>query len=304
MELICGHDLATPSADCRTCRLWRTHPRTRKALINRNGQRIVPCGGCKGNVRLKVPIPPTNGQAAVNGAGLRWACGVTTVPVRRGNLLQHTLASLDNAGFGDIRLFVDNLDDAAAYASKIFTPRMGKIGGNLNWYLGLAELYARNPRAERYAMFEDDLLACRNLRQYLESCPWPGRAWLNLYTCRRNNVLCNGVAGWYQSDQRGRGAVGLVFDNGSARAVLEGLPALGNENPRAYSGADYGVTTILKAKEFTEYCHKPSLIQHMGDYSVIRERRHMTGWQYLRAPDFAGEDADAMDFRPKPGVPV
>src|SRR4051812_15694767 len=101
-----------------------------------------------------------------------WACGVTTVPERRGTLLPRTLGSLQRAGFPAPRLFADGVatpEEANWYGQTgCATVRCPIVRVAMNWTLGLWELYARQPRADFFAVFQDDVLVCRDAREYVE----------------------------------------------------------------------------------------------------------------------------------------
>ena len=119
---------------------------------------------------------------------IQWSYGVTTVPSRMCDLLPQTLKSLELAGFPNPRLFVDNctLNQAEAYvveypACPLTThvpPSLSIVG---SWILAVWELYLRNPEATHYGIFQDDLVAYRNLRTYLERCEFPEKGYWNLY---------------------------------------------------------------------------------------------------------------------------
>ena len=224
--------------------------------------------------------------------GLRWAYGVTAVRQRLDDgLLRRTLDSLRMSGFDRPRLFVDG--DATGFDSlgldmTVRTPTVRTFG---NWVLGLWELYVREPNAERYAMFQDDFVTVRNLRQYLEASPYPANGYLNLYTFPCNQQLAKGE-GWYQSDQMGKGAVALVFDNEGVRDLLSQRHMV--DRPlhvgRGHRSIDGGIVEAMKGAGRKEYVHNPSLVQHTGDISSMQNGRHAL------APSFRGEAWDAMEM--------
>ena len=116
---------------------------------------------------------------------LIWSYGVLTVPSRAETLLPRTLASLAAGGFTAPRLFVDGARDARfesiQYSPYPITYRGENIRTFGNWVLALWELFLRNPHADRYALFEDDFVTYRNLKEYLDVLPFPSKAYLNLY---------------------------------------------------------------------------------------------------------------------------
>lgn len=263
---------------------------------------------------------------------MRWAYGVTTVPERRDDYLRCTLASLRAGGFDEPRLFVDGSDDHLGWSrwshesgigALPVTCRMPRIGLVGNWVLALWELHLRNPRADRYAVFQDDLMCVRNLRPFLERSPWPGRGYLNLFTFSQANYLAlrGKPPGWHEGAllnppdrnpglfQCGRGALGLVFDRDALLALLSARPLA--EKPWAADPKiagrrlDGGVVNAMNLAGYREYVHNPSLLQHVGQQSSIgntwnweRDKvgkvDHASGVSW----SFPGEDFDALGLLP------
>lgn len=235
---------------------------------------------------------------------LQWAYGVTTVPQRGKDLLPRTLASLAKAGFPQPRLFVDGDSDPLGWERRFpgleITCRWPALRAYGNWILGLAELFIRNPNADRYAMFQDDLVTYTNLRQYLERCPYPAKGYLNLYTVQQNQELCPVVngrpqVGWYLSNQRGRGAVALVFDRLSVTTLL-GQQSIVQRPLNAHRGfkvIDGGVIDALTPQGWKEYVHNPSLVQHVGEVTTIEGGGVP---RYRHSPSFREETLDALTF--------
>jgi len=217
-----------------------------------------------------------------------WSYGVTTVPERIDNLLQRTLTSLANGGFKNPLIFIDGLQSPhpslVNYQCTLRYPNIRTFG---NWFLGAWELYIRNPKAERYAIFQDDLVTYANLRDYLESCKYPQRGYLNLYTFPENTRTDR--ARWYESNQRGKGAVALVFDRETFQTLLSlrYLVDRVTDPNRGHKSIDGGFVTGLKRVGWKEYVHNPSLVQHTGMSSTMGNAQHPL------APSFRGEDFDA-----------
>lgn len=231
-----------------------------------------------------------------------WAAGVTTVPGRRNDLLPRTLASLRAGGFGEPRVFVDGWnagDGSYAGLGLEVTSRWPRIGAYGNWELALRELFIRHPRADRYAIFQDDLVCVRNLRQYLERFPDPKGYW-NLYTARSNESLAKGT-GWFPSNQLGKGALGLVFSKSAAVTIfchpyLAERPLAAHNADRSIDGAVVDSLSYRRphgVKDWLEWCHYPSLLQHTGEGSTTI---HGTVHAGRVAPSFPGEDWDAMKW--------
>ena len=236
---------------------------------------------------------------------MNWAYGVTTVPARLYDLLPKTLDSLEAAGFGEPRIFLDGAshypddckDRYARYATTFRYPAVLTFG---NWILSLWELYLRNPRADRFAVFQDDLAACRSLRSFLETEEWHPKTYLNLYTTPENAEEIRGKVGWHPARLRGKGALALVFDRDALWQVLGGSHIITRplvsgrrvrEFPLGCKGVDGAVVDSMHNVGWTEVIHWPSLVQHTGMESVSANRFRPL------SDSFPGEDFDAEAFR-------
>lgn len=235
---------------------------------------------------------------------IRWACGVTTVSSRASTTLPQTMHSLCDAGFEEVRLFVDGCDDPTPF--NVFgcpitvrpSPPLRIVG---NFMLALAELYVRDPRATRFAIFQDDVICLKNLRQFLTKSPYPKSGYLNLYTYPVNYQHIQGSKvprGWYQSNQRGLGALGLVFDRDAMLALLGAghmiRKPMDADNKRSWKALDGGIVSSMKNAGFREYVHTTSLVQHIGNGdSTLGNVRP----QYQEpTPHFPGPQFDAMEL--------
>lgn len=229
---------------------------------------------------------------------LAWAYGVTTVEQRKTDLLPHTLASLRAAGFDQPRLFVDGVKDPFPYACEFHlevTGRYPAVRTYGNWMLGLWELYLRQPYADRYAIFQDDFVTYRNLRQYLNAVPYPSKGYCNLYTFPVNQAIApegGTKVGWYLSNQMGKGAVALVFDREAAMKLLASAHMVDRvqDGMHGWKKIDGGVVTALMKAGIREYVHNPSLVQHTGVLSMSGNGSHP------QAPSFRGENYNALDL--------
>lgn len=245
--------------------------------------------------------------------GLQWAYGVTTVPRRLPDLLPRTLESLKLAGFDKPHLFIDDIDDDYERKREDFkqfglplavrSPPVRAFG---NWVMGLLELYLRYPNYRYYAMFQDDLVCCRNLRQYLDRCIYPVRGenngYWNLFTWPINQDLCpKGYTGFYKSSfsnidrnyQTGKGALALVFSHEAVTKLMSHSHMINRPQDanKGHQGIDGGIVTAMNKCGYWEYVHNPSLVQHTGKFtSVIGKKTHPL------APSFRGEDFDALEL--------
>jgi hypothetical protein len=229
-----------------------------------------------------------------------WSYGVTTVLSRSDTLLRRTLESLRIAGFDKPRLFFDGCyesevpeDLRSAYQVTCRSPKVRTFG---SWMLAAMELVCRHPNAERYAFFQDDMVTYKNLREYLEACPFPENGYWNLYTFPQNEKPING---WYESNQLGKGAIALVFSASGLRLLLSQQYMIDRvlSPTRGWKALDGGIVSAYKKINWKEFVHNPSLVQHTGIESVMGNSRHAL------ANTFKGEDFDATELLgPKPIV--
>lgn len=212
---------------------------------------------------------------------MNWAYGITTVPERVGTLLPQTIASLATAGFNRPVLFVDGHIPGYDDLEVVCHPRVGQLR---NWMQAMFYLFTTQ-EADRYAIFEDDVLACRPLREYLERCP-PGKVYWNLLTLDENRVFTKDTPGWHESNQLGRSACGLVFDRSTADCLLRMERFVrGPHNGETMS--DAVVIATLKSLGYKELVHYPSLLQHTGLESTL-------GNTFGHVSAFLGEDYDLL----------
>lgn len=228
---------------------------------------------------------------------MKWSYGITTVPERINTTFPKTLNSLMWSGFETPHLFVDGEADPSQY--DIFfglniTCRYPRTSINGHWMLSLGELYVRNPHADRYALFQDDFVTCKNLRPYLEQAGYPPKGYLNLLTFPRNQNLCPANhRGFYLSDQKGLGAVALVFSNEAAKILLSNpylVNKLQTNGERSWRYIDGGIVSALATQGWREYVHNPSLVLHTGHKST-----HAKG-SYPAARSFPGENFDCLSL--------
>jgi len=212
---------------------------------------------------------------------LKWAYAVTTVEARVHTLLPRTLNSLRDGGFvhHDRMVSVDVRGNAMAH-----------------WIRTLAGLYLDDPFADRYTMFQDDLVCVKGLRDYLNSMPLDEKTYLNLYTAPRNEIRIAGRGalprrGWHSSDQCGKGALALVFCNSSVQTLLASPLLWGKlrASLKPDRNIDGCVVTILSQAGVRETVHWPSLVQHIGEDSAIGNPHRAS------SKSFPGESYNIME---------
>lgn len=267
--------------------------------------KVWSCDKCT-NFKTEPPTIKVPNAMAVRPIKTTWAYGVTTVPSRRTTTLPVTLKSLRGAGFPTPHLFVDGDHDGKSWHDQFgldVTCHGGKpIRAYGNWTLGLAELYIKNPTATYFAMFQDDFVTYKNLREYLEKLTWPSKSYLNLYTFAENTPTelrkhglpapQDGHIGLYEANQRGKGAVALIFRRDAILMLLTHQHMV--ERPidphRGHRSIDGGVVTAMTKSSWKEMVHYPTLTHHIGNISAIGNRTHSAGVGFL------GEEYNALDF--------
>ncbi len=198
---------------------------------------------------------------------MRWSYGIATVDERLETLLPPTIASLARAGFHKPTLFVDGCEDPSKYDhfQLPVAARRYKVKTNGHWMLSIQELYYRNPWCDRYAMFQDDILCCQNLREYLEQW-YPDKGYLNLCTYPENADRIDGGSGWHPAPRNGKGAQALVFDQHSLKALMSATYFFDWAKNRrtGFKNNDGAVYCSLKPQGYIEHVHMPSLVDHTG----------------------------------------
>jgi len=134
-----------------------------------------------------------------------WSYGVTTVPSRRYTTFEPTLLSLKEAGFPHPWIFADGCNQPEAYETHSYmriTTRHPRVGAFGNWIMALWELYIREPKAQWFALFQDDILLCKNLKQYFEASGFFGE-FINLYSNPENEKFAQQAneEGWFENNQ-------------------------------------------------------------------------------------------------------
>jgi hypothetical protein len=246
-----------------------------------------------------------------------WAYGITTIPERRNDLFPRTMRSLKSAGFSSPRIFIDGAyhehenEYRTAFCCNV-TMRYPRVLVSAHWLLSMWELYLREPKADRYVLFQDDIICYRNLREYLEVIPYPSPAspipfpngYCNLFTspCNESGIKPSSIhpINWYPSrtlrnktGQGGKGAQALMFDNASLQALLSSPHMVRRfQNPtKSWKNIDGGIVQAMNDLGYREYIHFPSLVQHTGEESsTIAEGKRLV------SSTFRGEIFNALSL--------
>lgn len=254
---------------------------------------------------------------------IHWAYGVTTVPERRNDLLPRTLSSLFQGGFSSPHLFIDG--ERKPYTEWDILPqvcRYPRIKAVGNFILSMWELLLRYPDADRYIIFQDDIVCCQNLRQYLERVDYRPKSFYNLYLSHhsekmipqglRDTRVSHAFVRWFPSKQLCKGALAVMFDRETVTTLLNHrhlTHKVTNPDPnpeslrKRYTNVDGMISEALCHKRrgsgFTEYIHYPSLVQHTGGYDIVRKRNPSIVGNIERDSEyFWGEEFDALSLVP------
>ena len=214
--------------------------------------------------------------------GLSWVVGVTTAP-RKVPTLNRCLQSLVQAGWRSHRLFIEpSLDDESFVDQHFCSLRSATLGVFPNWYLGLSELYMRSPHADAYLMCQDDALFAREVKPYLEATLWPtSRVGVVSLYCPTHEHIEN-FAGFHEI-KRGSaawGAVAYVFSNPGIRNLLSDQTVLNHRHHGPSAGLrniDPVVGSWCQRSKLPYFVHVPSLVQHIGETSTIKEAGSLSG---------------------------
>ena len=219
-----------------------------------------------------------------------WAVGVTTAP-RRQATLNRCLTSLAEAGWPAPRLFAEPHVEVPAELP--ISRRDARLGAFPNWYLGLTELYLREPHANAYFLCQDDVLLATGLRGYLEQTLWPAPrvGVVSVYCPSHYAARSQG----YQEENRGWdswGALAYVFPNPSVRAFLSD-PRVLNHRHHGQAEGQRNIDSVVGQwclhSGLPYFVHVPSLAQHIGETSTIWRHGGASG------PRQAAEFRDNMD---------
>lgn len=249
----------------------------------------------------------------------KWTCGICTVPQRRTTTLPKTIHSILSSGFPSPHLFIDVQPNEGSgeypYIPDVIKEYQTDFGFNFtlhstnirafgNWYLALGELYIRNPHANRYALFQDDIILCSDLREYLELSQYPDKGYMNLMTFPQNEAEKfnyfpketpeEKMIGWYPSNQKGKSATGYVFDRNTVLEILrsEHMQRRMQDEKKGHQNIDGALSDTLRMRGYTEYVHSPSLIRHIGTETTMG--RNHPQKQPLDL-SFRGENWSALD---------
>ncbi len=211
-----------------------------------------------------------------------WAVGVTTAP-RKIPTVNQCLKSMFQAGWKRPRLFIEPDAPSASLPSDFATTRRtNTMGAFPNWYLGLSELFLREPHADAYLISQDDGFFAKGVKEYLESTLWPSAniGVISLYCPSHEHV--EGVIGYREIDRGwgAWGAVAYVFSNPGIRSLLSDSVVLNHRHHGPAAGMrniDAVVGSWCQRCQLPYFVHIPTLVQHIGRTSTVKEQGRLKG---------------------------
>lgn len=228
---------------------------------------------------------------------MKCAIGISSAQ-RMVNYVDRTVASLAVAGWDDVTIFAE--PESPASGTVVRRPK--QYGDWTNWYCGLFELVQTHHDADYFAMFEDDVVVCKNVRKYVEGIlPHLGNfASLSLYT---PGIYSRPSPRLLHNECRQEETVSTLTVIFPASSVLSFLAYnVGHRSSgRVFFGKDRsntGKDIVLGLWAFHEnlpiYYHSPSLAQHIGLESTLPVELNREEKRF--ATDFVGEDFDALSL--------
>jgi hypothetical protein len=228
---------------------------------------------------------------------LKWAVGVTVAP-RKEPTIDYCYGSFLCAGFRPHVFKEPGVSLHPNIFKNGFTERPRRLGAWKNWLYGLKELREKNPDADIYGMFQDDVLLCKNIRSYLEiNLPPENTGVFSVFTPshykgqNRWNMIDKGVDLWM--------AQTFFFYKDALDSLLSNNIIRGWNRDR---NIDSKVGEWANSVGRPVYYHTPSLGQHVGHSSTIWEGsnpegiKNLPAWGDRSASDFVGHKFDIMQL--------
>lgn len=224
---------------------------------------------------------------------MKWNVSITTCR-RNQNLLSSTLSCIEAAGWQNYTVYAE---PGSCDSDGPRVDRLRNFGCWTNWICALFEAFQLDVDADLFAIFEDDIQICKNVRPYLDAIlPSLGLfGAIALYTPSHLKKSAFGLQCIHDESYMGArmwGTQGIVFTSESLASFLtyrstvmfrrEGLGVVNKNRDSAL-----GMWAKQSCKKV--YYHTPSLVQHVGNESTIQHAFH-------ESEDFAGADFDAMSL--------
>jgi GT2 family glycosyltransferase len=229
--------------------------------------------------------------------------------------LQRCVRSVISAGFSPI-VFAEPGTDIEGLPCAVVT-RQSRLGIWRNYVQTLVDLLESYPSAQAILVLQDDVVLCKDVREFLEHDLWPGQnpGMVSIYCPEEKEA--GGVPG---CDRRVSTVIGLcaaVYPRAAAEAIVASPFASdwrGRHDKNSYEpdplkkkAIDTGVCETLKSLGLAVYNYRPSMAQHIAETSAIghggsSQVRPGNGMMYRQSRHFIGEDRSPFDVFPRPWV--
>jgi hypothetical protein len=229
----------------------------------------------------------------------RWAVAVTTAP-RKPATLERSLRSLAAAGFTDVRVFAEPGSTVPKW--DVVAVHERTLGPFQNWRTSLAALRDEKPDAEFYAVFQDDVLYSRGLKEFLESDLWfaDDIGFVSPYRSEGKKVKGRFIASEKYMDRREPLRERCRLGNGLWGALTYVMPRasvdvlLADEALKIRERTiDLAIHPTLAAKGLRAWYYNPSLAEHMKGASSLD---HGQGRGMNSGKTFRGEEFDCLSL--------
>jgi len=275
---------------------------------NKSIRKIRSCAACED--RQTVPDPQSEAPPVTPAIDwlprhvTRWAVGVTTAP-RLVPTLARCVASIQAAGWSDLRIFAEPGSDLKGLgAGAEVIQRTERLGAFRNFVASMRELLAEHSKAQAILLFQDDVILCREVRDFLERDLWPSpkTGVISIYTPNHKVYAPEDVKGcrWINSKWL-IGACALAFPRHVAEAIVahplaknwRGAAKGSQPVPHLKKAVDCYVGHAVAELNLRAYYYNPSMVQHIATTSAIG---HGGANGKRRSGTFPGETHRAIEL--------
>ena len=244
------------------------------------------CQGCEHRRESDGPRRTIDDVVPVVGVGPkvnRWAVGVTTAP-RKEETFAASMRSILAAGF-EPHIFAEPDSPIPDEFSHLpLTQHRSKLGCWPNYYMALQEMLTRDPHADAYAIFQDDIILASQTKEFLERALWPTEN-LGVVSIYCSLAYAQEKPGWYTLDQKWVwGACAFIWPRHQLVHFLSNNAIHWRLTGRAQGVRNIDIVVGNWAKEHSRpvwYC-SPSLVQHIGNTSTLWDSARATGKRKAR----------------------
>lgn len=237
----------------------------------------------------------------------RWAVGVTTAP-RQTPTVDRCVKSLKRSGFHP---FVFSEPGSMTDLGCPVVQRHKRLGCWRNYVQTLRDLLCLQPNAEAIAVFQDDVVACLDLREFLEHDLWPSQRTGVVSVYSPEEYEAGESIGIDRRKKMILGLQGAVYPRAVAQRLVDEFghdwrgghdPKNSVAEPHLKKAADTWVAESISKMGLGVFHYRPSMIQHIDAKSAIghggvNQIRARTGKHFRKSAHFVGEDVSVLEAR-------